>query len=229
MNLDDVPGWFYRQDALLFDCLLGGQREIGVAGDILEMGSYLGRSTIFMARYLAPEEELTVCDLFGESLPGDDMNISENRATYEELTRQGFESNFLQFYDRLPRIVQAPTSVLPDEVEAGSCRFVHIDASHLYHNVKTDIGNARDLLLPENGLVALDDVNSFWMPQVGAATWEAVFTAGLKPICLSRMKFYGTWGDPGIWHERVEKYFANSTESRLETNLVAGHKIISVI
>ncbi|MFB9372190.1 class I SAM-dependent methyltransferase, partial [Kitasatospora albolonga] len=94
-----------------------------------------------------------------------------------------------------PEVVQAPTSVLADgRIPAGSCRFVHVDASHLYEHVAGDIQVARAALAPD-GLVVLDDYRSPHTPGVSAAVWEAVYVHGLKPVCLTPEKFYGTWGD----------------------------------
>src|SRR4029453_12160203 len=38
-----------------------------------------------------------------------------------------------------------------------------------------------------------------------AAVWTAVADGGLRPICITGNKFYGTWGDPGpVQDELVE-------------------------
>ncbi|MFJ2192012.1 class I SAM-dependent methyltransferase [Kitasatospora sp. NPDC087861] len=195
LTRDDIPGWFFRLDRAAFGHLLAAQTTAGVAGDILELGSYLGRSAVLLGDHLRPGERLTVCDLF-DSEAGDADNAAEMAMSYRKtLTRSAFEANYLAFHTTLPEIVQAPTSVLADgRIPAGSCRFAHIDASHLYEHVAGDIAVAR-AALAENGVVALDDYRSEHTPGVSAAVWEAVFTGGLRPVLLTPMKFYGTWGD----------------------------------
>ncbi|MFE6866254.1 class I SAM-dependent methyltransferase [Kitasatospora sp. NPDC057692] len=192
----DIPGWFFRLDQEAFRHLLTAQSEAGLTGDILELGSYLGRSAVLLGDHLRPGERLTVCDLF-DSAAGDADNDAEMTMSYRDsLTRRGFEANYLAFHPELPTIVQAPTSVLADgRIPAGSCRFVHVDASHLYEHVSADIEVARRALAG-NGLVVLDDYRSEHTPGVSAAVWQAVFTGGLRPVLLTPMKFYGTWGDP---------------------------------
>ncbi|MFF0293582.1 class I SAM-dependent methyltransferase [Kitasatospora sp. NPDC004615] len=192
---DDVPGWFFRVDREVFAWLLSRQSEAGVTGDLLEMGAYLGRSAILLGDHLRPGEKFTVCDLFDMDAP-DDENSAEMSMSYRStLTRRAFETNYLAFHAELPTIVQAPTSVLADgRITADSCRFVHIDASHLYEHVAGDILVARDALAG-NGIVSLDDYRAPHTPGVHAAVWEAVFTLGLKPVLLTPEKFYGTWGD----------------------------------
>ncbi|MFF4923979.1 class I SAM-dependent methyltransferase [Kitasatospora sp. NPDC001261] len=195
LKRDDIPGWFFSLDRAAFSHLLSAQTAAGVTGDILELGSYLGRSAVLLGDHLQPGERLTVCDLF-DSEAGDADNAAEMNMSYRKtLTRSAFEANYLAFHGELPEIVQAPTSVLADgRVRADSCRFVHVDASHLYEHVAGDIAVAR-AALGENGVVALDDYRSEHTPGVSAAVWEAVFTGGLRPVLLTPMKFYGTWGD----------------------------------
>ncbi|MFJ4678673.1 MULTISPECIES: class I SAM-dependent methyltransferase [unclassified Kitasatospora] len=193
---DDVPGWFFRADQEVFAHLLDRQSEAGTTGDLLEMGAYLGRSAILLGYHLRAGETFTVCDLFDLEAP-DDQNSAEMDMSYRDtLTRRAFEANYLAFHPELPTIVQAPTSVLADgRIPAGSCRFVHIDASHLYEHVAGDILVAREALA-KDGVVALDDYRAPHTPGVAAAVWEAVFTLGLRPVLLTPEKFYGTWGDP---------------------------------
>ncbi|MFE2406769.1 class I SAM-dependent methyltransferase [Kitasatospora sp. NPDC059408] len=195
-SLDDVPGWFWDHDRHSFEWFLGRQEKAGVTGDLLEMGAYLGRSAIVIGEHLQPGESFTVCDLFDSDAP-DDENAAEMNMSYRKtLSRTAFESNYLSFHGELPEIIQAPTSTLAGgRIAAGAFRFIHIDASHLYEHVVGDLQVAR-VALQDQGVVVLDDYRSQHTPGVAAATWEAVFNHGLKPVLLTECKFYGTWGDP---------------------------------
>ncbi|MFE2064503.1 class I SAM-dependent methyltransferase [Streptomyces sp. NPDC059467] len=223
-RLDDVPGWFPVLDQLLFDWFLNRQEAAGMQGDLLEVGVYMGKSAIFTGRHLHPGEKYTVCDLFEGDAP-DDANRAESTKSYSKLTRRIFEDNYLAFHDELPRVLQGPSSVVSSEVAPGSCRFVHIDASHLYEHVHGDIGAAHDLLLPE-GIVVLDDFRSEHTPGVSIATWEAVLNRGLNPICISTQKLYGTWGDAGPVQEALLEMVQGRTDCDLSTQEAAGHRII---
>ncbi|WP_208868083.1 class I SAM-dependent methyltransferase [Streptomyces wuyuanensis] len=193
-RLDDVKGWFRPVDQLLFDWFLTHQQDREQTGDLLELGAYLGKSAIFMGSYLRPGEEFTVCDLWDSPAP-DASNSAEMDRSYATLTRRAFEANYLSFHDRLPHLVQAPTSVITSHVRPAGCRFVHIDASHLYEHVQGDIRSAERLLTP-GGIVVFDDFRAEHCPGVAAAVWGAVATAGLTPLCITGTKLYGTWGDP---------------------------------
>jgi hypothetical protein len=225
-TLDDVPGWFWPIDQQLFAWFLDRQSAAGTRGDLLELGSYLGRSAILIGRHLRPGEAFTVCDLFDSEAP-DGENAAEMTMSYRQtLTRTAFERNYLAFHSQLPTIVQAPTSVLGDgRIASGSCRFVHIDASHLYEHVAVDIRTAKAVLGPD-GIVVLDDFRSPHTPGVAAATWEAVFQQGLRPICVTPEKLYGTWGDPEPIQQALVELDGDAEDCHLDIDMIAGHRLI---
>ncbi|WP_327343851.1 class I SAM-dependent methyltransferase [Streptomyces europaeiscabiei] len=224
-ELDDVPGWFPVLDQLLFDWFLRRQEVAGVRGDLLEVGVYMGKSAIFLGRHLQEGEAYAVCDLFESDAP-DDANAAEATKSYRStLTRRAFEANYLSFHDELPRVLQGPSSIVPGEVKPRSCRFVHIDASHLYEHVEGDISAARYSLLP-GGLVVLDDFRSEHTPGVSIAAWEAVLNRGLNPVCLSTQKLYGTWDDPEPIQDALLEMVAERDDCHVSKQQAAGHRII---
>ena len=117
--------------------------------------------------------------------------------------------------------------MMPHHVSATSCRFAHIDRSHLYEHVRADIEGAADLLLP-NGIVALDDYRSEHTPGVAAATWEAVTAGGLKAICVSGTKFYGTWGDADQVREELLAFLGERPDVWHEVQSVAGAPLVRI-
>ncbi|MFF1687649.1 MULTISPECIES: class I SAM-dependent methyltransferase [unclassified Streptomyces] len=226
IHLDDVPGWFPPLDQLLFTWLLEGQARREVRGDLLELGVYMGKSAVLLGRHLHRAEKFTVCDLFEGDAP-DDANQAESTKSYASLTRQAFEENYLSFHDELPKVVQAPSSVISTEVDPGTCRFVHIDASHLYEHVYGDIGAARELLAP-GGIVVLDDFRSEHTPGVSVAAWEAVLNRGLRPLCLSTQKLYATWEDPEPLQGELLDMLRERDDIALSVQQAAGHRLVRV-
>lgn len=225
-RLDDVKGWFRPVDQLLFDWFLTHQQDREHPGDLLELGAYLGKSAIFMGAYLRPGEEFTVCDLWDSPAP-DASNSAEMDRSYATLTRRAFEANYLSFHDRLPHLVQAPTSVITSHVRPAGCRFVHIDASHLYEHVHGDIRSAERLLTPE-GIVVFDDFRAEHCPGVAAAVWGAVATAGLTPLCITGTKLYGTWGDPEEVRGELLGWLETRTDLWHGVEEVAGAPLIRI-
>ncbi|GAA4686108.1 class I SAM-dependent methyltransferase [Streptomyces chumphonensis] len=222
----DVKGWFFPADQHLFAWFLDRQERLGEPGDLLELGSYLGKSAIFTGARQRPGDRFTVCDLF--DAPAEDAaNAREMRASYATLSRRSFEANYLAFHDALPTVVQGLTSVIRDHVPDASCRFAHIDASHLYEHVRADIEAVGAMLAP-HGIVALDDYRSEHCPGVAAATWEAVLVGRLQPVCVSGNKFYGTWGDPRPVRADLLEWLSGQQDLWFEEQSVAGHPLIRV-
>jgi hypothetical protein len=225
-TLDDVPGWFFEQDRALFAWFLDHQNQGSVPGDLLDLGAYLGKSAILMGRYLVGDQRLTVCDLFDDAAPDDD-NDEEMRPYRSTLNREAFERNYVAFHPKLPTIVQGLTSEISNHVPAASCRFVHVDASHLYTHVDADLRSARTLL-HDRGIVACDDVRQAHTPGVAAAVWAAVVCGDLRPICLSDSKLYGTWGDPGPIQRDLTSWLATFGPDTFETQVIAGHPVVRI-
>ncbi|MFE6063645.1 class I SAM-dependent methyltransferase [Streptomyces sp. NPDC056431] len=226
-RLDEVEGWFFAADRYLFDWLLSHQRDHGPRGDLLELGVYKGKSAIVLGHHVAEDERFTVCDLFDADEAPDASTATEMRVYYPTLTRQVFEANYLRFHRRLPTVVQGSSAEITAHVPARSCRFVHIDASHLYHHVRADIATARELLT-EDGVVSLDDFRSPHTPGVAAATWEAVLTTGLKPVVLTESKLYGTWGSADALRDSLAAHLTNHPTLWGVTEEVAGHTLLRV-
>lgn len=226
-GFSDVKGWFWPADQLLFDWFLKRQdRAPEHSGDLLELGAYLGKSAIFIGGYLRPGEEFTVCDLFDSPAP-DDPNGAEMDKSYSTLTRRAFEANYLAFHEDLPAIVQAPTSVIASRLKADSCRFIHVDASHLYEHVHGDIEAARELAAP-GAIVAFDDFRAEHCPGVAAAVWGAVATMELKLICITGTKAYGTWGDAEPVRAELLDWLKSRTDLWHGVEEVAGAPLIRI-
>jgi predicted O-methyltransferase YrrM len=225
-TLDEVGGWYRRTDQLVMDWLLGYQESAGVTGDLLEMGAYLGKSAILIGRHRRPGERFVVCDLFGEEPP-----TAENRKTAqfytENLTRAAFEFNYAAFHSESPEVLQAPTSELPEHVKPGTCRFVHVDACHLYNVVREDVQIARSVLI-DDGIVVFDDIRSAHTPGVPAAVWPEVATGGLRLICLTPNKLYATWGDAKPIQDAMLEWLRAQPASKSEVQQVTGERLIRV-
>jgi hypothetical protein len=188
---DEVPGWFLYDDAAVLDAIDAVQRQDGVRGDLLEVGAFVGKSAILLGHLLRADERLHVCDPF-EHVPSDRDNASENARYYTGLQRAQFEANYRRYHEGLPEILQCVSEDLRASDFASPFRLVHIDGSHEYQPVRSDIRLARSLLC-DGGLVALDDFVRPHAPGVAAASWEAVLSGGLQPVCLTESKLYGTW------------------------------------
>lgn len=186
-----VVGAFWDIDFLLFDQILQMQSDDGVRGDLLEIGAFYGKSAIVLGCHCGPDEKVIVCDIFDDT-GGDADNVAENANSYSGLNRMQFEENYQRWVDRSPVVLAELSEHIAERVQPRSLRFAHIDGSHLYHVVRADIANTRELM-NNDGVVVLDDFRGVHTPGVSAAAWEAVTHGGLIPICVSEQKLYGAW------------------------------------
>jgi predicted O-methyltransferase YrrM len=221
---DQVPGWFSGTDQLLFTWFLDRQKA-DPPGDLLELGAYMGKSAILIGDHIRDGETFTVCDLF-DSDAGDEANQAEMRQSYKTLTRTTFEENYLTFHDRLPEIVQGLTSMIRDHVADKSCRFIHVDASHLYEHVQGDIEASRSLLR-EVGILVCDDYRAHHTPGVAAAVWQQIVAGELRPICGTPNKLYATWGDAGpAQDELIDWLNGRRDDLWYQIQTVAGQRFV---
>lgn len=227
LDLEQVEGWFYAADQALFRWFLECQDALGVTGDLVEVGTYFGKSAIVLGAYVRPGETLTVVDLFGTDAP-DQANKEERDKSHARLTQGGFEANYLKFHDELPSVYAAPSSSVVDHVAPGTARFGHIDASHLYDHVVEDTRNFRSIVKSE-GVVVYDDYLQPHLLGTVAAVWEAVLIDGFRPICATPGKLYGTWGDPQPYRTALGEHLSKSPELFHDVWNVAGHEVFRIV
>lgn len=221
-TINDIPGWFTWTDQQLFRYFLGAAAP-EQPGDLVELGVYLGKSAVLIGEYQRPEERFVVCDLFNAD--SDLANNIENTRSYRSLTRDSFEDNYRAVRGDLPEVVQGPSSTITEHVSPASVRFMHIDASHLYEHVVTDIESALSLLTAD-GIVVFDDFQSRHTPGVAAAVWSAVVDGRLKPICLSPSKLYATMADPEPIRLGLQSWLTKFGRLLWETQEIAGLEVV---
>lgn len=187
-----IPGWLDIADCLLLVALDCAQRGLGVVGNILEIGVYHGASAILLGYLKRPDERFLVCDLFGS--PGLHPANDLERAQFAESTRAAFEANYSRYHSQLPEVLAVSSIDLVGRLPKADFRVVHVDGSHAYDDVRSDIRLAHDLLAP-GGVVVLDDAVAPHLPGTVAAVWEAVACDKLIPFALAN-KLYASWGPP---------------------------------
>ncbi|WP_188780261.1 class I SAM-dependent methyltransferase [Marmoricola endophyticus] len=223
-DVDTVPGAFWAPDLDLFRVLLEATAAQG-DGDLAELGVLLGRSAVLIGDHLRPGEVFTVVDLFGDD-SGDRATDAENDTSYPTLTQAAFERHYRRLHRDLPVVVRGLTSSLVDHAPHGTHRFVHVDASHLHHNVVADLEVSRTLLRPD-GVLVLDDFRAEHTPGVAAAAWQAVGSSGLHAFAVSPQKMYATWGDPAPYLRALRSWLTAGGPP-YETQQVNGRDLLLV-
>jgi predicted O-methyltransferase YrrM len=156
-----IPGWFTYDDVVHFTLVLRTQSYLGLHGDILEIGTYHGRSTALLAGCLAPGECLTVCDPFqvGPVYVGNPPTAGGLRANVASVNPD-LAADALEVFASYSSELQLPAE--------RRFRFIHIDGSHVEADVLKDLHLARKHLLP-GGVIACDDFEHPDWPGVSAA------------------------------------------------------------
>jgi hypothetical protein len=224
-DIDRVPGWFYGIDQLLFCFALEeSANQVGL-GDLAEIGVYRGKSAILIGAFKRPGEIFTVIDLF-EDPAGDDANLDEISVYYSGLTQKQFEGAYQRIHHDLPSIIRGPSELITQKTRLGAHRFVHIDGSHLYDQVVTDIASSKELSARQ-GIVVLDDYRAEHTPGVAAAAWASL-NGGFKPIVLSAAKMYGTWGESDPWRAAFLEW-AHALDIAVTEETICGRTVHRVV
>jgi hypothetical protein len=219
-----VLGWFEDVDAAVFRAIDDVQRASGVGGDLLEIGAYLGKSSILLGYLLRPQERLVVCDLFTNE--GLDPELDADAAFYGALSRSAFEENYAKFHDQPASVIERPSTELAHEGLGRSFRIAHIDGSHRFDVVRQDIATALDVVV-HGGIVVVDDYRT--IPHalgVAAAVWEAVASGRLVPVVASGQKLYGCSPDDTEATAGMLLQWAVEAPFSSLSQRVAGHEVV---
>jgi hypothetical protein len=161
-TIREIPGYCTYDDSVAFTIILGVQAAMGLTGDVLEIGSYHGRSAVVLAGLLRENERFMAIDSF-DMEGGDDY---PDKPTPERL-RSNLKKSLPTFdLERLDIVVGDSTMI--DLPAARRFRFIHIDGGHSYDVVKADLGLASSHLL-QGGVIALDDYHHARWPEVTRA------------------------------------------------------------
>ena len=218
----------------MFHTLLKSQRESPL-GNLVELGTYQAKSAVIIGSFVRPGERFVAVDLFGredllDSSTSGLMNRNENRQQYKNLNRQQFESNYLALHDGSAQVHEGLSTDILDLVEPSSARFVHVDAGHMYDQVRQDVINAQTILRP-GGIVAFDDYRTEHTPGVSAAVWQAVISDGLVPVAITPQKMYAIHAgdDPEPYRDAL-KAFVESDRSKwwMQEQYVLGRPLLRI-
>jgi SAM-dependent methyltransferase len=169
-RIQQIKGWFTFDDYVHFTMSLRLQSQLGLAGDILEIGCYHGRSTCVLARHLREGERLVVCDIF----EGDSGEQYSDPPTVESVRRSVL--SFVPALDPGRLDFRACRSDQLELTEDDKFRFVHVDGAHEASVALHDIRLAARHLT-DRGIVVVDDYQHCNFPGVSLAVEEFLKTS----------------------------------------------------
>jgi len=163
MCAEKIPGFFNYDDAQHFQLVLRMQAMMGVTGDLLEIGSWKGRSAAFMSFFVQPGERLIVADVFSQ--PANDVypeypSIDDVKTNIMKINPD-IDSSRLVFLEGNSANMQLPSDV--------KLRFAHIDGGHSYQECYQDLIAITPRMV-RNAVVVVDDYDHPDWPEVKPAT-----------------------------------------------------------
>ena len=227
-QLCEVPGTLGRWDAELIVHLSDAQHERSVSGDLLEIGTWHGRTSVLLGSLADEGEELQVCDLFETAPPTEagqrELELGGERSMCR---RAEFEATYERFHAKPPVIHECSSEELTEAQLGPNFRFVHIDGSHLYETVLHDLALARSVLT-KGGIVAVDDIINLGHLGVAAAVWNDALADGLEPFACTPAKLYATLDeDDAARYASVVAEVTQEAGNELRENVVGGKRILA--
>ena len=180
-----VEGWLSKSEAKVLYKLSKGELP---EGDIIEIGSYKGRSTIFLASDLPENRKVIAIDTHRGS--------DEHRKAGPVNTLPDFRQTLKRF-----NIEDNVDVVVSDSIEAGSkysgsAAMIFIDGSHRYEDVKRDTEVWKDHLA-DNGYILLHDT-IFWEGPIGAFREEIAADSDFTVLGRAHSLMYAVKRDSGL-------------------------------
>jgi len=170
--VENIEGMFSPFSMAVFDTLLCFQNADRITGNILEIGTYRGRTAALLRQLLESQDEIILVDI-EDSLDRAGMARIPGTFRFLRMASSAFKKS--------------------QQFKAGKrrYRFVHIDASHGFHETYEELTIA-DRLLTSTGLIALDDFGNFNYSQNAAAIFRYLYSAGtdLQVLLVTDEKLY---------------------------------------
>jgi hypothetical protein len=146
-EIKELPGYFTYDDVVAFTLLLRTQSISGITGDLLEIGSYHGRSTAVIGRYVQPSERFIICDTFEQ--PAEESYP-------DPPSPEGLRRTLARLAPNLRRLDIRATRSDELDLDGVVLRFAHIDGGHSHGVALHDLRLTASHLAP-GGIIAVDD------------------------------------------------------------------------
>ena len=159
-RIKTIPGWFTSDDCGHFALVLRLLGGFGLRGDLVEIGTYHGRSAAVLAHFVAAGERLVLCDWFGAAPAG----LYEAPPT-PALLRRNLAAACPSLRDDQLELHDGPSETLR---LSRPVRFAHVDGGHSADEALADLRRI-DAQLLSHGVIAVDDYHHRAFPEVTIA------------------------------------------------------------
>ncbi len=159
-KIKSIPGWLTTDDCGHFALVLRLQSAFGLRGDLVEIGTYHGRSAAVLAHFLEEGEQLVLCDWFGDApdglypAPPTPAILRRNLA----VIRPSLRDDQIELHAGASETLRLSRPV----------RFAHVDGGHSSAETLADLRRVDERLL-SRGVIAVDDYHHRAFPEVTVA------------------------------------------------------------
>ncbi|MEM7766070.1 MAG: class I SAM-dependent methyltransferase [Pseudomonadota bacterium] len=183
-NTVEIEGWMTASAVISSLVALDTQREIGIAGNFLEIGSWHGKSAALWLQAAKSPETVTLMDIAARDELGENMQRLSDR------------------YGVACDIIKRSSLSYNEPIgKPRSMRVIHIDGDHSAAGISNDIELTAGLLHP-HGVMIIDDFMNPRFPQITEVTFDfvrrhtnrfsIVLVGGNKGFLVSA-KFHDFW------------------------------------
>jgi len=160
-RVETIPGFFNYDDAQHFSLIFEMQRAWGIKGDLMEIGTWKGRSAAFIAHFLGADDRLVLNDVF--SAPATDKYSEYPSAASVRDVILRFRPDVA---DQLVFLEgDSPTTTIAAEY---GFRFIHVDGGHSFAECYADLVRVSSFVVA-GGVIAVDDYDHPDWPEVKPA------------------------------------------------------------
>jgi hypothetical protein len=186
-KVEVIEGFFNYDDAQHFHLMLKMQEIYHTTGDLMEIGTWKGRSAAYISFFVQSNEQLILLDAF--SKPASDKypeypTIDEVSANITNLN-QNIDLSRIIFIQGNSSEIAFPQNT--------KLRFSHIDGGHSFEECYSDLINVSKRTV-KNGLIVVDDYDHPEWPEVKQAvdSWLANNPNFKKVAVMNRNDAKGT-------------------------------------
>ncbi len=211
-----IPGWFTLTDHEVFVAINAIQKKFSISGNLLEIGTFCGKSGALLSLLASPEEEVSLLDLFDGLVNEEILDTADYRKMTLDKARRTLDR-----YGESYNLVAGNSLEITSLIQLSTHRFIHIDGSHQYEVVKKDLLNSLSYLA-KGGVIVLDDYRNFQFPGVARAFWEFVEDNKMHLICSTPTKAYITNSNLSVAYKEELK---NLNDSRGPLKVISGGEL----
>lgn len=200
-----VQGYLNSQDSKLIAALLAYQNEVGVKGNLCEIGVHHGRLFLMLALARRHGERALAIDLFeDDAINKSTQHAGRPRALFANADRFGIKLLEEEIFKTSSLAING-SDIL--KRTRGPIRFFSIDGCHLYSPVENDLRLA-EATLTSDGIIAVDDFFNREWADTSFATYDFLRGSGsFVPFALTSKLYLASPDSSEKYGETLNKLY----------------------